>query len=237
MKNIFVYIGSRNKDSRLFRYTYQIIDFVRNHCNAVGNIDIYSPLNCNLHPSTGCKNCFQKGFCPNEESPSDDGELIKTKIEQADIVILASPVYSHNVSSDMKVLIDRLSYWAHIFKLAGKSGVIVTTAESNGAQFVADYLTKIMTYMGASIEHIVNFVNSEQDLAELYAEEAAHKIIEICDDSYHVTPTSQQELTFQTLKLILLDYPRDHFEYRYWKDHGLFDCQSYEELVDKYVKV
>lgn len=221
----------------MFQYTQQIIDTVRNNCQSVGNIDIFSPLNSNLLPSTGCKNCFQKGICPNEEITDDNGAIIKSKLEQADIVILASPVYSHNVSSDMKLLIDRLSYWAHIFKLSGKWGVVLTTAESNGANFVADYLTKTMSYMGASIEHIANFVNSEHDLAEMYMEETTNKIIEICDDSYKVKATSQQELTFQTMKLILQDYPHEHFEYRYWKDYGLFDCQSYKELLDKYVKV
>lgn len=237
MKNIFVYIGSRNEESRLFRYVHQIINHARAHCSAIGNIDIYSPLNSNLLPSTGCKNCFEKGFCPSEEAANDDGEQIKGRIEQADIVILASPVYSHNVSSDMKLLIDRLSYWAHLFKLTGKAGIVVTTAESNGASFVSAYLEKTMSFMGASIEHTVNFVNSEQDLADMYAEEAAAKLIEICDDSYRAKPTNQQEVTFQTMKMILLDYPHDHFEYRYWRDHGLFDCQSYEELLNRHVKV
>ncbi|MGG0823504.1 flavodoxin family protein [Paenibacillus turicensis] len=236
MKNIFVYIGSRNENSRLFRYVHQIIDYARAHCS-IGNIDIYSPLNSNLLPSTGCKNCFQQGFCPNEENSHDDGHIIKAKLEQADIVILASPVYSHNVSSDMKLLIDRLSYWAHLFKLTGKAGIVVTTAESNGASFVSDYLVKTLSFMGASIEHTVNFVNSEQDLADLYAEEAALKLIELCNDSYRATPTSQQEVTFQTMKMILSDYPKDHFEYRYWKENGFFDYQSYEELLNRHVKV
>lgn len=236
LKNIFVYIGSRNKNSRLFKYTEEIIKGIKRRDIKDLTIEVFSPLTVNLYPSTGCKRCFQQGKCPSEELIDDEGKLIKEKMEKADIIILASPVYSHNVSSDMKVLIDRLSYWAHLFKLSGKAGMVITTAESNGADFVSDYLEKILSYMGASVELKTNFINSELDLIDAYIEEATEVLEKLCSSKYSVQPMKNQETTFQTLKLILKDYPKNHFEYRYWEENKFFTYDSYEELLNEYAK-
>lgn len=236
LKNIFVYIGSRNQNSRLFKHVETILETIKVKHRGNINIDVFSPLNTNLYPSTGCKNCFEKGFCPNEQSINDEGKFIKEKMENADVIILASPVYSHNVSSDMKVLIDRLSYWGHLFKLAGKAGMVITTAESNGANFVSDYLEKTLSFMGACVELKTNFVNSESDLVDSYIREAAETLERLCSPEYSASSTSGQEVTFQTYKLILKDYPKDHFEYKYWEENEFFNYQSYEELLNEYVK-
>lgn len=82
----------------------------------------------------------------------------------------------------VKVLIDRLSYWAHIYKLAKKVCITITTAESNGAHFVADYLDKTLSFMGAIVEYKANFTNSENFLRDSYIEEAVDKLSRVCED-------------------------------------------------------
>ncbi|WP_193674181.1 flavodoxin family protein [Bacillus cereus] len=231
MKNILAYVGSRNSTSRIYQLLANLIEEVTKKYGDELKIDFISPLNKQLYPSTGCKNCFNKGTCPSEKLDGDEAEEVKSLFEKADLIIIGSPVYSHNVSSDTKVLIDRLSYWAHIFKLAGKPSIVLTTAESNGAQFVTDYLEKVLSYMGAMVIHKEGFLNSEQ---ELLGERMDHilKIIDtVLSGDLIVKGTPSQEATFQTLKLILSQYPEEHFEYKYWKMNNLFDCDTFEEVL------
>ncbi len=60
------------------------------------------------------KNCIHCNFCLNKQkegkycSLEDDAQLIYEKLEQADIIVLASPVYFMRTSGMMATLIDRL---------------------------------------------------------------------------------------------------------------------------------
>ncbi|MGZ9815641.1 flavodoxin family protein [Peribacillus simplex] len=235
-KKVFVYIGSRNPESRLYQNTYEILENFKKRAEGKIEltIELYSPLNSHINPSTGCKDCFNHGKCPSELTAEDAGAEIKQKMSEADIVILASPVYAHNVSSDMKVLVDRLSYWSHLYKLAKKVGIVITTAESNGSHFVSEYLDKTLTFMGASVSYKANFINSENFLREAYIEETVDALLNACDENYEFKPTNQQETTFNTLKMVLTGYAKDHFEYRYWDENRLFECDTLEEYFRKY---
>lgn len=59
----------------------------------------------------GCETCFTKG---EENCPlKDDRDLVIEKMIAADGVVFVSPVYSQQVTSLMKIFIDRLSYLWH----------------------------------------------------------------------------------------------------------------------------
>ncbi|MBN1432939.1 MAG: flavodoxin family protein [Methanomicrobiaceae archaeon] len=64
-----------------------------------------------ISPCTGCELCRKDLTC----SRFNDGmNLIYPKIEEAEILVLGSPVYNYNVTSQMKSFIDRL-YPYYIF--------------------------------------------------------------------------------------------------------------------------
>jgi multimeric flavodoxin WrbA len=98
-------------------------------------------------PCLSCNNCFLKGNCVQDNN--DSMGLIKEKILEADLIILGSPVFAHNVSGDMKTFIDRISYWLHVFRLANKKSITITTSASNGNINVNNYLSKILTMLGS----------------------------------------------------------------------------------------
>lgn len=109
---------------------------------------------------------------------SDDMDLIKRKILEADVLILASPVYLHNVSGSMKNFLDRISTWAHVMRLAGKYGVVITTTSNNGNIYVQDYLKSIATYLGLQL---IGGYNIFVDIPnELYNQLKRKEIIERC---------------------------------------------------------
>jgi multimeric flavodoxin WrbA len=82
----------------------------------------------NLVNCTGCHVCLTKGeqFCPLK----DDRDLIISKIEASDAVILASPNHTMNVNWRMKNFIDRFSYLLHRPRYFGQRFLVLVTSGS-----------------------------------------------------------------------------------------------------------
>jgi len=82
----------------------------------------------NLMNCTGCHVCLTRGeqFCPLR----DDRDLIISKIEASDAVILASPNHTMNVNWRMKNFIDRFSYLMHRPRYFGQRFVVLITSGS-----------------------------------------------------------------------------------------------------------
>lgn len=163
MKKVVAYVASRNNSSRSVTITENLLTELKRSLNHRINTTLITPLTHNVHPPTGCKNCFNQGICPSDFLTNDDTNLIKNELLEADLIFLVSPVYSHNVSGDMKNLIDRISYWAHIFKLSGKPIILLASAESNGAKYVINYMNRVFTAMGATIIGQETFLNTVED--------------------------------------------------------------------------
>ena len=75
----------------------------------------------------GCLSCDSSGEC----SIRDDMQTIYSKLEEADLVILGSPNYFHNVSGMMKDFIDRLLPFYYADKMKDKKMVIVIVGASD----------------------------------------------------------------------------------------------------------
>ena len=73
----------------------------------------------------GCRTCFDRGEdkCPLK----DDVLAIRAKIDAADGIILASPVYVDDVSGILKNWIDRMAYVCHRPAFAGKCAYLIAT--------------------------------------------------------------------------------------------------------------
>jgi multimeric flavodoxin WrbA len=80
-----------------------------------------------VNPCIACKNCGELKTC----LLKDDGTSILEKLAEADGIILATPVYFHNVSAQMKALIDRCHFfYSHARKPKAQTlGLIVVAGE------------------------------------------------------------------------------------------------------------
>lgn len=82
---------------------------------------------------SACNKCLQKSVC---SIANDDMAMIAKKMVEADSIVLGSPVYFSNVTSLMKIFMDR-TRWMHMSKnlLDEKVGGVVTHAGlRNGGQ-------------------------------------------------------------------------------------------------------
>ncbi len=97
-----------------------------------------------ITPCTSCDGCSLTGRCVFK----DDFPSVSRRMADADIIILASPVYVDNVTGQMKVFIDRLADAIHYQVLAGKTGCSVATTHTSGGSGVVSYLNHVLTYLG-----------------------------------------------------------------------------------------
>ena len=148
---------------------------------------------------------------------NDDIRYIEKEFLSADIVILISPVYVHNVNSNMKRLIDRLGHWTHIFKLIGKRGIIISVSDNNGNEFVNNYLNEVMQYWGVYVIAKVSLTSkimSEMDIMNSYYDYLNRQII--FSDINNPDIPEEQEHKFKLYKNRYESLELQTAEKQYW---------------------
>lgn len=77
--------------------------------NLDGEIEFIDAYKTHVEPCRDCRYCWHTRGC----SIKDGMQEIYKKVDEADNIVLASPVYFHSVPGPMKILIDRFQvYWA-----------------------------------------------------------------------------------------------------------------------------
>ncbi len=109
--------------------------------NSVTLIDAYRT---EVDPCRDCRYCWHKRGC----SIKDYGQEIYRLVDEADVIVFASPVYFHSVTGPLKCIIDRMQmYWAQFMRkdkpsTITKKGAILLTggAKSFPNQFLGSTL-------------------------------------------------------------------------------------------------
>lgn len=102
LKDILVLMTSPRKNGNTGRLTDA---FIQGAIKKGHNIRIFYSSNQIVNPCIGCQYCVShNGKCVQV----DDMQEIYTAFEKADVVVLASPLYFHSISAQLKIIIDRL---------------------------------------------------------------------------------------------------------------------------------
>ena len=68
------------------------------------HVEIVSVRDYKVNPCLGCNACFKtNGVC----AQKDDMTILYEKMSQADMLVIASPVYFYGISAQLKAVIDR----------------------------------------------------------------------------------------------------------------------------------
>lgn len=183
----------------------------------------------------GCESCFATGKCPvDDELDGDSLKQLKTEMLSSNLILLVSPIYFGNISGGMKCVIDRLSYWSHLMALYGKLGVGIVVSDGNSYTGGSSYLSNVMESLGLSVvDNIavqrrlaVNTIALDSVLSQI----AIRSQQVYCSNKYPIT--ERQRLLFRTLQN-KIQKRGTGAEFEYWKYHGYFDCESFDDLVSK----
>lgn len=177
------------------------------------------------HFCTGCFGCILKEetICPHYEYM----DKIVTKMKEADLIILVSPVYVFHVSGPMKVFLDHLGYawmvhrpYPEMFK---KQAFIVTTAAGGGTKSTIKDMKDSVDWWGvgkvyslglnvasASWEH-----TSEKK--KIKANKATKKIaIKIQKNVGKVKPRIKVKVLYLIFKFVFTRIVKEGSEHDYW---------------------
>ncbi len=181
-----------------------------------------------LQPCKGCLACFSQGEerCPNR----DDAPLIVQKMQEADGMVFATPVYGMNVSGQMKTFIDRFSYIFHRPRFFDKKALLLTTAGVLGNEEVLKYLDTVARIWGFEVAGKVGTLTAaplpqyridenRKAIARAAGEfaTALNRTVRRSPGLYDVMIFRGQRAAFAQLEEVS---PAD---YRYWKEKGWLD--------------
>ena len=98
--NILVLAGSPRKGGN----TELLAEAFAKGAAAQHHVEIVSVRDYKVNPCLGCNACFKaNGIC----AQKDDIALIYEKMSQADMLVIASPVYFYGICAQLKAVIDR----------------------------------------------------------------------------------------------------------------------------------
>lgn len=69
-------------------------------------VEVVSVADYNINPCIGCNSCFEREG--NKCFQNDDMPKVYEKLREADMVVIASPVYFYGISAQLKAIVDRL---------------------------------------------------------------------------------------------------------------------------------
>lgn len=179
----------------------------------------------------GCRVCFNQGEakCPLQ----DDVLMIKNKLQAAEAVILASPVYVEDVNGIMKNWIDRMAHVCHRPEYAGKYAYSLTTSGVGSTNHALRTLnTALRTWgfyivgqSGIRTGAFMRQADLEQNF-EMKALKIARQIFVAVGTQKASRPSFLSMMTFKIQQTYWKKPPQDPneaYDYDYWQRKGWMD--------------
>lgn len=162
--NILVLNGSPRTNGN----TKKMINaFKEGAINSGNKVDILDVCHRNIRGCLACEHCHTsgKGRCIQK----DDMQFIYQLLDKADCLIIASPIYYHGITGQLKCVIDRLYAVAYPVKpkFLSKAAIILSSNDPNmysGALF--SFNGDFIEYLNLENEGIYTYNEKNDDLEE-----------------------------------------------------------------------
>ena len=129
MGKIAVLSGSMRKGGN----TDLLVEAFKKGAAKNNEVEVISVADYKVNPCIGCNSCFAREG--NSCFQKDDMDIIYKKLAEAEMIVIASPVYFYGVSAQLKAIIDRLhTPLRNTFKVK-KLGLLLVAAATLPAVF------------------------------------------------------------------------------------------------------
>lgn len=224
---VLAYSGSmRGHTSKTYQIIKQMTDELKEKHMGHVEVDILCANNLKLEICRGCMNCFESKC-----SIVDDLSVVLNKVKSADVVILGSPVYVHQVTAPTKNLIDRLGTLCYLFQLLGKLGITLSVSNTNGNKPVNAYLYKILDTWGADVVAnvaIQQYVQTEEQINNAISV-AVNRVLEAYTKRERNCSENQKRL-FNLYKNVFYN-SKDSELKKYWIENQYFKFDDVEAML------
>ncbi len=177
--------------------------------------------------------CVERG----EEHCPHYGQIapLKQAMQDADGVILASPVHSFHISALMKNFFDRLVFVTHRPCFFGKPAVVICTAAGAGHAAALEYMEAMCKHWGF---HIVGRLGVHsptlehrpyQQRVQQAVEQLAQAFVATLDHPAEPKPRLGDLLNFRIMRtLVQLTRDQSPRDFAYWRDRGWLRQRYYQ---------
>jgi multimeric flavodoxin WrbA len=237
MKSVTAFVGSSRKNGVTHRATRQFLDDLQSFGDVRSEVVFLSEYDVRL--CRGCKACFIRGeeFCPLH----DDRDLLIDMMTRSDGVVLASPVYSFQVSAVTKAFLDRLGFAFHRPRFHGKAYTSIVVEGLYGGRDVVKYLDFVGGALGFNVvkgSRIVCRKNPDTAHEPMLEEERrkmdealarqSRRFHELLSSPAFPAPSIFQLMGFRMARTsIKLEQGDDRRDHAYYREHGWFDSDYY----------
>jgi len=232
--NILALISSARKKGN----TARIVQAIEGHIERLAaaqaiplDFEILYLAEMDIRPCRGCRTCFDRGEdkCPLK----DDIPAIKAKMDVADAVIFATPIYVDDVNGVMKTLLDQLAYLCHRPGFGGKCAFPLATVGSSTTKHTLRTLNgALLTWgfhlvgqagfkIGALMPHAEVENRFQQETTKI-----AEKLFRAVVRQQALRPAFVSLFVFKIQQLSWQHQPSNSYDYAYWKNQGWLEPAS-----------
>lgn len=208
--------------------THERVERFGRALGALGDVEFEHVALRDLHiePCRGCFLCFEKGedACPLR----DDKAILDRKLDEADAVVFATPVYAMHVTYLLKRFVDRHAHTFHRPRYFGKYAVGMAVTGGVGLEEALKYVRMFagawgFEYLG-DLRYIAPPVNSSL-VALVSAKDRTEQMARLLQATLKARPprrlSTSDHLHFHVMRAIsrrLEDM--SPVDYAYWKEKG-----------------
>ena len=230
---VLAIVGSPRKGD-----SYRIVRALEERLTACGGVDFEYLLlkDYRVEPCRGCGLCFVRGeqYCPGK----DDVAAIFRRMMDSDGVIVATPVYSLQVTGLVKNFFDRLAFVFHRPCFFHKAFMPVVVQGVYGAHSVHKYLETGARFWGFKVCRGVSFTTLSAEAGGVIPEpvtrsidKAAGQFHRLLNDPRDPVPSFKEVAMFRGLRAwkptLQNMFPRD---YEYFKEQGWLQSDYFYEV-------
>nr|WP_294575275.1 NAD(P)H-dependent oxidoreductase [uncultured Romboutsia sp.] len=213
--------------------TWNIVNRVREKINKEidVNYEIIELSKMKIPMCTGCFNCILKSEekCPHYESI----KYINNKIDWCDAMIITSPVYSLQVSGQLKNFLDHMSYNFHRPKYFNKKALIITTTAGVNAKEVSNYINEVLTFWGINTTYKLPIVYRDNNLEKYdkQIDKVLSKFIDTLKNEKLKAPTFKTVAMYNSFRSMSTTlYTKGNPDYDYWKSSELYKYPYHPDI-------
>lgn len=228
MQTILVIMGSPRKGN-----TYKAVRRIEELMSAMGAVTFeYLWLkDVNYGQCRGCHICITHGEqkCPLK----DDLLAVEARLAAADGIIIATPVYSQQVSYLVKIMIDRYSYMWHRPRLFGKFVLGVATGSGQFNSTLA-YLKECVEAWGCTwvaglgVPHVEALAPKMRARIEKETVKTARRFFQALQERRSPAPSLPRLLWFRMWRINARACRESNpTDFHYWTEKGWFEQDYY----------
>jgi multimeric flavodoxin WrbA len=229
MRKVTAFLGTASR-----KHTHYAV------CQFLENLRLFGDVEAEIIPLSdhrigicrGCKLCFTSGeaACPLK----DDRDVLIEKMRTSDGVIFASPNFSFQVSSLMKIFLDRLGFVFHRPSFFGKTFTSIVSQGIYGGQKIVSYLDFVAKGLGFNTVKGTYFTAfdpmtemEKRKIDALLTKHSRRFHDRLLGPAYPV-PNTLRLMGFRMARTsIRLELDDANYDWQYYQDKGWFESDYY----------